>query len=551
MVKCKKCDKWATFGPIGSSIAEYCAVHKPPGYENVVGKRCKHLDCKTRPTFGPIGGSQKDAEYCKDHKPPGYINVKDKRCKLCDTIPTFGPIGGSKKDAEYCADHKPLGYENVCNKRCKHQDCKTTPTFGPIGGSQKDAEYCKDHKPSGYVDVCNKRCKLCDTKPTFGPIGGSQKDAEYCKDHKPPGYADVCSKRCKLCDTQPSYGLIGGSKKDAEYCKDHKPAFGYVNVVSKRCKLCDTIPTFGPIGGSKKDAEYCANHKPPGYENIKKKCQHPDCKKNPWYGFLGRTTSHCAQHKKSFMIPNPIKRCHKCKKIATYLRDKLYYCDTCDNNALDSIEIGNTCLACRVTSIADNPDRDVIHCAGCIEDIKAGKITQPAPKRIKEKENRIFKLIIENGYFAIQDSIINEGCVGSSKRRPDIRLFANWGPLIIEVDENQHRNYTSSCNYKRLNDIYEDIDNEKMVVIRYNPDNYKPFPGYKPASHSERETTLLKHIEEFMSKEATQIPSGINILHLYYDFFNPITQPILLFDPVKYVKHMAKNNDDDSTFKLE
>ena len=438
------------------------------------------------------------------------------------------------------------------SKRCQYPDCKKIPNFGLIGSSI--AVLCAVHKPaSGYEDVRSKRCLHpdCKKQPVFGLIGSSI--AVLCAIHKLPGYENVKSKRCKYpdCKKQPVFGLIGSSI--AEYCSVHKPD-GYEDVKSKRCKHsdCKKDPVFGLIGSSIR--EYCSKHKLPGYEDVKnKRCQHQDCKKQPRYGYLGRTTSYCVRHKESSMILNPIKRCHKCRKIATHLnlKNKLYYCETCDNNALDSIEIGNTCIRCRIASIIDNPDKNIVHCASCIEAIKAGEVTLPIPKNIKEKENRIFKLITDNNYFAIQDSIIKEGCVGSSKRRPDIRLFANWGPLIIEVDENQHRNYTSSCNYSRLNDIYEDIDNEKMVVIRYNPDNYKPFPGYKPASQSERETTLLKHIEEFMSKEATQIPSGINILHLYYDYFNPITQPILLFDPIKYIKHMAENNNDDSNFKLD
>lgn len=547
------CKTRPTFGLIGSKISKYCEKHKPhSGYENVTGKRCKYLDCKTIPSFA-LQGTSKNAEYCAKHRPPEYVNVIDKKCKYpdCNTIPIFGPIGGARKDAEYCTEHKPtFGYVDVKNKRCKHIDCNIQPTFGPIGGSKKDAEYCAKHVPvSGYTDVKHIKCNYldCNKRPTFGRLGGI---AQYCAIHKPPEYINVVDKICQYpdCNTQPTFGPIGSYI--AEFCAKHKPDFGYENVKSKKCQYldCKKQPVFGPIGGSRKDVEFCATHKPlTGYIDLSnKRCIYEGCKKYPTYGFLGRTISHCTHHKEPSMILNPLKRCHECKKIATYTKDKLFYCDICNNNALDSIEIGNTCLCCRITSIADNTDKNTIYCTNCTEKIKTGGISFSV--RTKEKENRIFKLITkENNYFAIQDSTIEEGC---SKRRPDIRLFANWGSLIIEVDENQHRNYTNSCNYSRLNDIYVDNDSEKMVVIRYNPDNYKPSPDYKLASQAERETTLLKYINEFMTKEATQILSGINILHLYYDFFNPNKQDLLLFDPYKYAKHMAENND-DSTFKLE
>ena len=538
MVLCKECKvKWATFGPIGGSSknAEYCKRHKPAfGYVNVVSKRCKL--CDIQPNFGPIGGSKKDAEYCKDHKPPGYVDVKNKRCKLCDTRPTFGPIGGSKNDAEYCKDHKPaLGYEDVCNKRCKL--CDIIPTFGPIGGSRKDTKYCKDHKPPGYVDVVHKRCKLCDIQPTFGPIGGSKKDAEYCKEHKPPGYVDVKNKRCKLCDIIPTFGPIGGSKKDAEYCADHKPP-GYVDVCSKRCKLCDTIPSFGPIGGSKKDAEYCADHKPPGYDNVcNKRCQYPDCKKRPTYGYLSRTTSFCAKHKKPSMIQNPIKRCHECRKIATYTRNKHYYCDTCNNNALDSIELGNICVCCCNTSIADNPDKDVIYCSGCIEKLKSGEIQLPVSKRIKEKENRIAILLKENNYIVIRDSIIEDGC--GSLLRPDFRIKTIWGNLLIEIDEKQHRYNDPQCEIIRMKQLFQALQMEKLYIIRYNPDNYMTLPNQKPVSKSERETTLLKYIKELTEADVTEIPLGMTVLYLYYNYFDPAQKFIIHPDP--YDEHEILN----------
>ena len=67
----------------------------------------------------------------------------------------------------------------------------------------------------------------------------------------------------------------------------------------------------------------------------------------------------------------------------------------------------------------------------------------------------------------IQDKIITNGC---SKRRPDGLIQLNDFNIIIEIDENQHNNYT--CENKRIAEIFQDLGNSPLTIIRFNPDNY-------------------------------------------------------------------------------
>ena len=64
---------------------------------------CIKEGCKKQPTFGKPGGSKKDAQYCLLHKPINYVNVVNKTCihEGCKTLPTFSKPGGSGKYAEY------------------------------------------------------------------------------------------------------------------------------------------------------------------------------------------------------------------------------------------------------------------------------------------------------------------------------------------------------------------------------------------------------------------------------------------------------------------
>ena len=81
------------------------------------------------------------------------------------------------------------------------------------------------------------------------------------------------------------------------------------------------------------------------------------------------------------------------------------------------------------------------------------------------------------------DKKIEGGC---SRRRPDLFIDLGTHCIIIEVDENQHRQY--ECEEKRMIDLYEDIGFRKVVFLRFNPDSYVgtliPHPsGDVPSPH--------------------------------------------------------------------
>jgi hypothetical protein len=59
-----------------------------------------------------------------------------------------------------------------------------------------------------------------------------------------------------------------------------------------------------------------------------------------------------------------------------------------------------------------------------------------------------------------------------SKRRPD--MYCNFGNyvLIVEVDENQHMAYDTTCDNRRLCELYQDFNYANIIFIRFNPDGY-------------------------------------------------------------------------------
>lgn len=67
----------------------------------------------------------------------------------------------------------------------------------------------------------------------------------------------------------------------------------------------------------------------------------------------------------------------------------------------------------------------------------------------------------------IYDKQVDSGC---SKRRPDVRIERFTHTIIIECDELQHK--STSCEEKRMMEIFQDLGSRPVVFLRFNPDKY-------------------------------------------------------------------------------
>jgi len=90
------------------------------------------------------------------------------------------------------------------------------------------------------------------------------------------------------------------------------------------------------------------------------------------------------------------------------------------------------------------------------------------PRRFMLKENYIHE------YLKLKIKKIqlhNKGTGGCSLRRPDWFIDMGTHIIIIECDEEQHRNY--SCTNRRTMELFQDFGERPIVLIRFNPDKYK------------------------------------------------------------------------------
>ena len=255
---------------------------------------------------------------------------------------------------------------------------------------------------------------------------------EYCALHKLEGMIDVKNKRCIFdgCKKQPVFNY--DTKTKADYCVLHKLE-GMIDIISKKCIFdgCKKHPNFNYDRELK--PEYCALHKLEGMIDVKnKRCIFDDCKKRPNYNFQKyKTGKYCVSHKLEGMIDVTHKICitDNCETRISVPRYKGY------------------CLRCFVHTFPNEPNT----------------------RNYKTKEFTVVAFVKSNfpDFHWMSDRIIKDGC---SKRRPDLFLDLGYQVIIVEIDEDRHKNY--SCEHKRMMEISQDINHRPVIFIRFNPDIY-------------------------------------------------------------------------------
>jgi hypothetical protein len=98
------------------------------------------------------------------------------------------------------------------------------------------------------------------------------------------------------------------------------------------------------------------------------------------------------------------------------------------------------------------------------------------PTRFKMKEHHILDSLCSYcpDYDFIHDKRIEGGC---SKRRPDLMLDCLTHSIVVEIDEDQHTDY--KCEEKRMMQIFTDLGDRPLVILRFNPDKYSDAQGQR------------------------------------------------------------------------
>jgi hypothetical protein len=354
--------------------------------------------------------------------------------------------------------------------RCRVVDCKVKYAVFNLPGTNLGV-CCSTHKDDIMIDVINKKCKFdgCQKLPSFNYEG--IKKPLYCNIHKLESMIRVINKKCLFdtCLLRPCFNFPNETK--GIYCNQHKNE-GMIDVLNKnRCQFddCNIIANFNypnEIRGI-----YCFSHKLSEMINCKKSnlCKHINCTKNASYNYSNiKQAIYCNTHKLIDMFNVTNKRCIylECNIRPNYNYPNIkraIYCNQHKNEGMVDV-IHKKCRSENCTTHANPKYRG--YCSRCFMYTFPD---EPIAFNYKIKEKHVTDFINQEfkDYNPIFDKQINGGC---SKKRPDIFIDQLTHSIIIEVDEDQHENY--ACENKRLMELFQDLGNRPIVLIRFNPDKY-------------------------------------------------------------------------------
>ncbi len=423
------------------------------------------------------------------------------KCKNCEKHACFN-LAGEKKGI-YCKTHKTPEMVNVKDKKCQHPGCdKVTPNFNVIGA--KVGLYCASHKTPEMVDVKHPKCRHpgCDSRPNFNVTGS--KVGLFCASHKTPEMVDVKSKKCQHpgCDSQPAFNVTGS--KVGLLCASHKTP-EMVDVRSKKCQHhgCESRPIFNIVGS--KVGIYCVTHKTPEMVNVKdRKCQHLGCATHAWYGIPGKPPTHCAKHREAGMIQRPNSNCISCKGPAIYgINLKPRHCET--HKVDEDVNLTERkCISCGLLYVLDKDNR----CENCNPETFA--------RAALAKQNALMAYLDVHGHpgTSTDDRIIDGGVCG--KERPDRVIDLGDKILVIECDENQHRERACSCEQARMVNIAQSFGGVPVYFIRWNPDNYKT--EKKTQVPLTQRYALLAELLDAIKTGKHVVPHGlVSVFYMFFD----------------------------------
>ena len=211
-----------------------------------------------------------------------------------------------------------------------------------------------------------------------------------------------------------------------------------------------------------------------------------NCDTRASFNIKGMPSLYCAKHRTDDMINTRCKYCEECKLSRVH------------------IKCGIHCLRCYLYLFPQ----------------KSFSV------RYKIKENHIFEEILKNlphDLNITRDKIVG----GCSKRRPDlmIDLGSHW--ICAENDENCHRDYDTTCENKRIMELYTDLADRPMIIIRFNCDKYSggdslfkicKTSGIYVIRSKKKFKERITVFSELILKYITIVPDkAVTIEYLYYD----------------------------------
>ena len=116
-------------------------------------------------------------------------------------------------------------------------------------------------------------------------------------------------------------------------------------------------------------------------------------------------------------------------------------------------------------------------------------------QRQKKKEEALARFLEDSGVKCEREVTINF-CGEGNKRsaRVDFVVYRDWGAVLLELDEDQHKHYSVRCDVSRMLDLLASHvkanRGDKLKLIRFNPDAFSINGRVTKVATSERRAQL-------------------------------------------------------------
>lgn len=355
-----------------------------------------------------------------------------------------------------CAKEVP-NLVDVVSKLCEENGCRKNVTRGYPGDKPIR---CRLHALDGMIDVKSRKCVVCkeagvNKQPTYGVTKPT-----HCKEHKTEEMTDLKHsrvERCIECSTRCTYGITG---EKATHCSKHK-SHDMVDVVSQMCSKCNAIQGVFGNGDTKK--LFCKACSDGNMKNVR-----------------ARMCEKCGEHQ------------------------------SCFNYKGDAVP--RFCTGCKLKNMIDvrNPRCRSCHLFYVTRKKLCSYCSPHSTIKQKTREMLVVNRLTEEKILYEHDNSIGFVC---GNYRPDVKIDADTHFVIVEIDEDQHRQYDTSCEIARMLNIHQAIG-MRCVFIRYNPDVFRVHDKVTKVPTKIRLRTLVDQVKYHMS---TLPDEEISVYRMYYN----------------------------------
>ena len=156
------------------------------------------------------------------------------------------------------------------------------------------------------------------------------------------------------------------------------------------------------------------------------------------------------------------------------------------------------------------------------------------PKALtKTKELSVYQALqAADVAFEYQKHLPFHGCDLDSETRcadVDFAITAPWGALLLEVDEDQHCSQPASCDPRRDFDMCASLalgSGHKVVVLRYNPDNFRTDGKNRTVAAKERQRRLVEVVRAWLLDDPAP-DRQLARFFMYYDGCSDSRLPVV------------------------